>query len=114
MALGLIRLYRIASSRPDDWIPVRELGVSTNGGEFAQLLHWGFIEDVAARNDWKARRSGLYKITETGKQFVTGAIDAPGHAFTYNQTLYGFSDGRTTIKQALGDAFDYAELMSAR
>jgi hypothetical protein len=44
--------------------------------------------------------------------FVKHGREKPKNVFLYNNKIQGFSEETTTIKQALGDKFDFEELMS--
>lgn len=87
------------------------------GGDWAKLTYWDLIEPLAAERRDGSKRSGFYKVTDKGYQFARGRITVPKYAYVYNSTLYGFSDGdkypmqTTTIREALGAKFNYAELM---
>lgn len=87
------------------------------GGDWAKLVYWGLIESMPADRKDGSNRSGYYRITTKGIQFAADKITLPKYAYVYNQTLLGFSDGdtypkeSTTIKEALGAKFNYAELM---
>lgn len=55
---------------------------------------------------------GLYRITEQGRAFAQGETRVPKFIIMYDEELLGFSDGdNTTIQEALGDDFNYRELM---
>ena len=79
-------------------------------GDVAKLRYWHFIE-AKANEDTKKRTSGIWKMTQKGRDFVLGKITAPGHVRVYNQQVMGFSDVQITFREALGDHFDYEELM---
>lgn len=77
----------------------------------ALLRHWGFIE---ARGDERADgnpHSGVYRITLEGTDFAYGNTAAPRYVLLYNDTVQGFSDEETDVWEALGDKFNYRELM---
>lgn len=93
------------------WVDIQTIDV--RGGDYAKLRHWGLLES-RPNDDETKRTSGLWRPTELGSQFARGVILMPSHAYIYNNTVDGFTDSTTTIREALGDAFDYAELWKAR
>lgn len=108
MARGLISLYK-QSSDQEKYIHISKIA-SVNGGEFAQLKRWGLIND-AENPDTTKRVSGLWMITDKGRFFVENEISVPMYCETYNGKTLSFSDETTNIERALGNRFDYTELM---
>jgi hypothetical protein len=113
MAVWLIWLVR-AYEREPRWYDFREgptLQARKGGGDFAKLVHWGLI--LMAPNDVmpNKRTSGLYRPTARGLAFVHGHVTVPSHVKLYDNKVIGWSDGQATIQDALGESFDYAELM---
>jgi hypothetical protein len=107
MAIGLMSLYRQQHTpRP---IHIKKIE-GVNGGEFAQLRRWGLIR-AATNTTTTKRMSGLWFITYKGAEFVKGRMQVPAYCDTYNGETLSFSEEMTTIKQALGRNFDYAEMM---
>ena len=108
MARSLISLYHESTST---YSPIHITNIKfVQGGEFAQMRRWGLIAE--AKNETTTKRtSGLWYITQKGKDFVNGRIQVPMYCDTYNGKTLGFSRETTTIKQALGNKFDYMELM---
>jgi hypothetical protein len=109
MARWLIWLYRRASG--SEWVTVRESPV--RGGDYAKLALWGLVEQKSNDDETK-RTSGVWRITKLGRDFVDGHRFIPSHVMLYNNTIHGWSRACTTIRHALGERFDYAELMGQR
>lgn len=109
MAVGLISLYQLAGFSTSIPIHIKRIKM-VNGGEFAQLRRWGLIREVKNDDNHK-RTSGLWLITQRGVEFVNDKIAVPMYCDTYNGKTLGFSEETTTIKQALGNRFNYAEMM---
>jgi hypothetical protein len=122
MAYALILLNR--REKTDDpffhvptYLSGQTSGVTVRGGDWAKLVYWDLIEPLARTRADGSKRSGFYRLTDKGRQFAEDKITLPRYAFVFNQTLYGFSDGlkypkeTTTIREALGAKFNYAELM---
>ncbi len=107
MMLGLIDLNK-HTQQP---VHIKEIKV-VNGGEFAQMKRWGLIEDDK-NDDLTKRTSGQWSITQKGKDFLNGMIRIPKYVFTYNGQTMKYSSELTDAKSALGDKFNYNELMGA-
>lgn len=81
---------------------VRELG--TTGGDFAQLLHWQFIEPHG---------KGWWRLTPLGDAFTRGHISAPRHADLYNGRLRRLDPTElVTIRQVGGTKFDLDAMLA--
>lgn len=109
MAKALIRLYLEANKSTTEFIHITQLG-HLNGGEFAQLKRWGLILDEP-NDDTTKRTSGMWSITKKGVSFVQGKLEVPKYIFTYNMLNIEVSEEKTDIRDALGNKFDYEELM---
>jgi len=114
MAASLIWLVREYRHRPR-WIHITaeapRFVLKTK--EYATPRHWGLME--ARENDDPTKKtSGLWRPTQDGIDFVGGRIRVASHAFLYNNTCRGLSKETTTIEEALGEFFDYQELMNGR
>lgn len=86
------------------------------GGDYAKLIHWGLLERAPnqEREDG-SDRAGYYKITSAGRKFVRNKIRVPRHIWFYDgEPLNREDDETVSIGEALGDKFDYSELMAAR
>jgi hypothetical protein len=113
MTRGLVNLYWLDNKRDDGYFHVKEIEAWRNvygGGKFAKCKFWEFIIPMA-NTDKKKRTSGMWAITEKGRQFVEGKITVPDHALLFNQKCYGLVGDECTIKDSLSRYFDYEELM---
>lgn len=81
------------------------------GRDYSYLKQWGFAKTTAADTD-KKTHSGEWQITETGMAFAMGRVRAWTHAIILDNQLLKYSGESTTIQQALGNEFNYAELMA--
>jgi hypothetical protein len=105
MAYWLVRFYRLTGG-DDGWYDVLRL-LPRGAGDWSVLKHWGLIE--------KHRdHQGYWKITSDGADFARNQITEPSHVILYDDRLLRFDGGETTIREALGKKFDYAELMGER
>lgn len=114
MALTLIRLYQLCS-KENDYYHVKQIvrGISDTGtNDFSKLRYYGLvIEKPKDANDTKTRTSGFWTITDKGRDFVEGRISVPQRLVLYNKKSLGFEGKEIFIKQALGEKFDYDQLM---
>lgn len=90
------------------------VAVANRGGDWAKLQHWDLIEPKPVVRDDGSSRAGFWRMTRTGRLFVMGLVSVPRHLYFFNQRVVDFlsaDEERTSIQQALGDQFDYVELM---
>lgn len=121
MAFTLIKIYQAFEAEPStDWLDVthylRQRKIIAANSNTALLRHWGLLDRKtdSVRPDGSPR-VGLYRITERGKRFVLGEIRVPRHIYLYNQTPIRREDTETiSISEALGEKFNYNELMNSQ
>ena len=110
MAITLIRIF----NRGSDWVNVKEFlrqNKFKNSHDWTLLKYWGLLEESdKSTND---RNSGSWKITEQGVRFVKNELSVKKHLYFFDSRSYGFSDETTNIMEALGNKFNYYELLSA-
>ncbi len=118
MAYALVLMHRHEGPEwfhvPSYLSRVARLAASTaRGGDWAKLVHWGLIEEAPERREDNCPHTGYYRGTDMGRRFVSGQLSVPRWAVLFDGRLLYLDDGRrTTIEQALGKRFNYAELMS--
>ena len=98
------------SDRQNLWTDIRKCEV--RGGDYAKLVHWGLAR-AKVNDDTKKRTSGFWQTTKLGRRFAYREVSLPSHVFLYDSQVIGYFDTRITIDQALGERFDYRELMQA-
>lgn len=77
---------------------------------FAKLAYWDLIK--AEENlDTQKRTSGMWTLTEKGRQFVRDDIKIPKRAYIYNGKRLKYSEDEVSISEAIGHKFNYQELM---
>ena len=113
MAYGLIVLFKA----PPGWINIEDYFHAQNiphsiRGDVRKLRHWGLIEKKSGTREDGSTRTGEYRITEKGAEFVRGEIRVRSHYKEFNKNFLGFEGEQITIRQALGNKFKYNELMS--
>lgn len=77
---------------------------------FAKLHYWKLIEQQP-NDDAEKRTSGMWALTRLGVEFVEGDAKVPEKSYIFNMKCYGTSPNEVGIQQALGNKFNYEELM---
>lgn len=101
LARALILMHR-APTTPEGWVDIKNVDV--RGGDYAKLRYWELIEQ-------RSSGSGVWRVTLKGVKFVSDQGRVPKTVFVYNGRVRAFSDDTINIRQALGKAFSYEELM---
>lgn len=116
MARWLIALYLAGAH--DAWVHVSEAGAmmkrggsTVRTGDYAKLRYWGLVTPSPKREDGKSS-SGLWRLTERGIAFVRGQLEVRRCAVVYANELQGFEGPLINIRVALGDEFNYDDLMA--
>lgn len=111
MARGLIDIYRASGQ---EWCHVRTLRRRSGAGdnrEESKLRYWGLVEEESERRE-DGGRSGWWRVTPVGQQFVLGQLHVAKYAHIYDGRCLRLSGPLVTIRQALGSRFNYDELMA--
>jgi hypothetical protein len=111
MAITLIQMHKHSNNFFHVKDMLREKGLH-NGHDWSLLKYWGLIQELDVLPGSTKKSSGQYRVTEKGVDFVYGRINLPKHILIYNKRFQGFSDEETTIKESLGDDFNYYELLN--
>lgn len=98
MARGLIVMYREAGL---SW----QVCSQTDAREETKLSYWGLIER-------DPNQRGRRRVTSKGEDWLRGSATVPECAYVFGGSCLGHDGKQITIKQALGNKFDYTELMS--
>lgn len=107
MAKTLITMYK--HSDPGEFVHAPSLPGDTH--ECSQLVWWGLIEEERIlRPD--GGRAGWWRLTDAGRAFAEGRATVYKYARIYDSKCLGLVGDQVSIKDALGEKFDYAELMS--
>lgn len=111
MAWGLIWLVK-HSGATREWVHLPSSAprfvISTN--QMGTAAKWGLLESMEEDSENK-KCSGYWRPTKLGEDFVYRRVSIPRFIYLYNNEPQDFSKERTTIREALGDRFDYEELM---
>lgn len=113
MARSLIWLVRTwRAGDPESWIHIPSSGpryVLANR-ELARFTFWEMVQ--ARFNEDKSKRdSGYWRPTDLGISFAMGESRAPRWVKLYDNGIRAWSEGAVGIRDALGEHFDYDELM---
>lgn len=114
LAQFLIWIVRSYEDNPR-WIHIREFPMIQNrrgGGDFAKLVHYGLLEQRPNEDDKSKRTSGQWKPTQKANDFVHKRIKVPEYVQLYDNFVQDFAAKEIDIEAALGQQFDYSELMS--
>lgn len=113
-AIALIRFYNKTLETGIEWHHVTEFGEAAfRGGDFAKLRYWGLIEE-SFNHDGSKKNSGYWKITQRGIRFITGQRNITKYIHIYNDVVRGHSEEEVSIYQALGNKFNYEELINQK
>jgi len=113
LAAGLVWLVAAWRRRPG-WIDMPNKAprfILRAGGQFSILAHWGLIEQ-RVNEKTRTRCSGQWRPTTDGALFADGFVKVPRYVLLYNNEVQGFSDETIAVKAALGDRFNYEDLIA--
>ena len=108
MAVFLISLVQISRSLGLDWVHYSKC--LFRGRDYPYVATWG-LAYCAKNDDTTKRASGFWRPTELGLQFVAGNVSIAKHVAMFDNSLCGYSREAVSIRKALGQKFDYQELM---
>lgn len=74
-------------------------------GDWQLMRHWNLIESGEGR--------GMWRITETGLQFLAKQIRVPRDALLYSNELIGFTPTLIRVDEADGEGFDLDKIMAS-
>ena len=111
MALMLVKLYKLDHQKAGYYHAKDFVITKTGTNDFSKLRYWGLI--VSKDNDdTKKRASGIWAITDKGRQFVRGEISVPEKVLIFDSKYFGYDGDQIKIDRAIGAEFDYGELMT--
>jgi hypothetical protein len=104
----------LVANRMGEWTHVRQIPAYIDQGhhEIGRLAYWQLVERQE-NADTNKRSSGIWRPTRDGASFVLRNMAVPSHAFcgVPGHTILGFEEETITIHEALGDKFNYQELI---
>jgi hypothetical protein len=110
MARYLISLYEAHRRTKKTWVKFLEVTKGNTHGTYYYSRHWGLSETQNESTE-KRRGTGLWRLTNKGRDFVLGKISIPKLARIYRNEADWFSPEEIHIRDALGKEFNYKELM---
>jgi hypothetical protein len=116
MARDLIWLVRMSAVSTDGWVDIAIAPKCFHASrELAKLVYWELIEMLNGQPVGGARTTGIWRPTDSGVRFARGRIAVPSHVRIYDGRRLSFDNTRIiTIRQALGEHFDFNELWTTR
>ena len=100
-------------SRPGEWLDLSSAPKFIHKNrEHGKLAHWGILEQKPS-DDPKKKDSGIWRATIEGRGFAMNIRKARSHVYLYDNKVLNFTDELVTVIDALGEEFDYEELMQA-
>lgn len=116
MAYGLIQVFKLSQEKDGGWFHINELlerKIASSQLEIPRLQYWRLVEQKENVDDPTKKHTGFWRLTDRGHAFAIGQIYVKKHVYIFNGKCFGFSSEDTTIQEALGDKFDYEELMKS-
>jgi hypothetical protein len=107
MAYSLILVAKYFEENPhESSVHVEQyLSKTTRATDFYKLRFWGLIEESDRTSHWM--------VSPKGFDFVNNKVKVPKKVAIYNNEFIGESRDQTSIVEALGDKFDFSELMGS-
>jgi hypothetical protein len=81
------------------------------GGDATLAHHWGLISAQPGERDDGSDRVGWWRLTNNGRNFVLGRLFIRRYAMVYNSACHSHAGKWWSIYDALGNKFDYQDLM---
>lgn len=108
MARSLIAMYQVGGK---DWIHL-PTQIGARSREEGKLAYWGLVEEQKdVRPD--GGRAGYWRVTDLGELFIKDRVKLPKYARVFDGRCLSLDPTeKVSIKDAIGDRFDYNELMN--
>ena len=112
MSRTLIKMH-LHGKKTDGWVNMSEVkNFGLPSRDYGTLAHWGMTEKGGGVKSDGNPRTGLYRITKKGLDFIEDRIRVPAAIWTYNKKLLGMSKETISVREALGKKFNYTEMMN--
>ena len=110
MAKSLIWLSKVQT--PDGWVDVPTTAPKfvLRSNQLATTKHWGLVERRANDNP-KIKHSGMWRITDKGRQFVNNQLRVSKKVYIYNDVVEAWSPEDVSIEECFAEHFDYRDAM---
>jgi hypothetical protein len=115
MARSLIWLAKAPEDLPGGWVDVPERGPKwlLRSNQLSTLRWWGLIERRESEPDVDEKHSGMWRLTRLGVMFVTGRVEVPKVAHTYDGKVVRMGEKTINIRACFGRRFSYDEVMAS-
>ena len=102
-----LRWIAVHGEGDDSWVDVQNKAPRwmLKSKTYNLLEHWGLIEG-------KATRSGIWRATLKGWDFINGLSMMPAAVYIYDNKVWGFDEEETSFAGCFGKHFDFDEMMS--
>lgn len=112
MARSLIWLVREWRESDSSWVDVAKTAPRwlVRSNQLPTVRWWGLVERPVSEDPTR-KHLGLWLPTRKGILFASNLLRLPSHAVTYRGIVEELNGGLISIHDALGDHFDYSELM---
>lgn len=103
MVENLIKLCRIHSKAPGQWVNVKDTEISEN--DCSKLFLWGLVQTAPPIG--KKKKSGLWVPTQQGWDFATNQLAIPKSVRTVQGAIIGYDDALVQAQPMLGSKYDH-------
>lgn len=114
MSFSLMSLYRLSKNNDQGtpgWFHMSRIGTpDSGGGDFSKLRWWGLIKHMPDDPPEGKKSHGYWGITQKGRDFCELKITVESHAVEFASKCLGRTGSQVTIKDTLGEKFNYDEL----
>ena len=116
-------MHRLSTKPYGEWVDVPNTAPRfvTRSYAFATLKHWNMVEqnhpppltkeEREGGVTRETRTSGLWRLTQVGRDFIYGRSTAPKVVFVYNDHKVGESDHSVTARDCANEKFNYDAMM---
>ena len=113
-AMALIDLYKLEKETGVFFHHISKFAEARKGraraSHFAELRFWGLAHPMDKKTATE-NSSGMWRMTDLGRAFVERRTGVPKSVMVFNNKFQGLTGEIINIKQALGNKFDYEEVM---
>ena len=111
MAKSLIWLSKQNGDR-DGWVdvPITAPREVLRSNQLPTTKHWGLVER-RPNTDPKIKHSGMWRITDKGRQFVNNNLRVPRKVYIYNDVVEAWTPEDVCIEDCFAERFDYQDAM---
>ena len=102
-----LRWIHVHADPADGWVDVQNTAprFMLKSKTYPLLEHWDLIEG-------KSFRSGIWRVTLKGQDFLNGLINLPSAVHIYDNKIWGFEAEEVSFRGCFGIHFDFDEMMS--